>query len=469
MALASSGASQSSSASSCSSSSSGRGPSFLGGDPWRIDGEVVWDPPLKFSFASDVNLPARVGDLVAMVAPLERRHHRVARRLPVLAGAVHLARGSHRIRPRARRSASPVGGPSCTSGSSSERSRLRHRQPDDPHRGARADDRVLRRPDHDERRDHRHVSELLPGHDRDAARPSIARSPLAGADALLRGEPAGSALEVRMPASLPYLFTALKITATASIVGAIVGEGPGASATASVGRSCSSASSTRSLREAVGGDPRRPPFLHPLLARSPRSPSCAPCALAGGIRGMSQGERGAGPSSGSRTSARRSPTGGTSYGALKRDRPRHSARRVLSPIGPSGCGKSTLLRRDRRPDAAHERGGRGERQVRRPGTPGPRLRDGVPGPGAVRLAHGGGERPTAARAGSGRTRRPATQRARGDARPGRAGRLRNVATHYQLSGGMQQRVALARALAFSPACCSWTSRSARSTSRPASG
>lgn len=33
--------------------------------------------------------------------------------------------------------------------------------------------------------------------------------------------------KVRMPASLPYLFTALKISATASIVGAIVGEGPG--------------------------------------------------------------------------------------------------------------------------------------------------------------------------------------------------------------------------------------------------
>jgi NitT/TauT family transport system permease protein len=32
---------------------------------------------------------------------------------------------------------------------------------------------------------------------------------------------------VRFPASLPYLFTALKIAATASIVGAIIGEGPG--------------------------------------------------------------------------------------------------------------------------------------------------------------------------------------------------------------------------------------------------
>lgn len=33
--------------------------------------------------------------------------------------------------------------------------------------------------------------------------------------------------KLRIPASLPYLFTALKIGATASIVGAIIGEGPG--------------------------------------------------------------------------------------------------------------------------------------------------------------------------------------------------------------------------------------------------
>ena len=32
---------------------------------------------------------------------------------------------------------------------------------------------------------------------------------------------------LRLPASLPYLFTALKIAATASVVGAIIGEGPG--------------------------------------------------------------------------------------------------------------------------------------------------------------------------------------------------------------------------------------------------
>jgi NitT/TauT family transport system permease protein len=33
--------------------------------------------------------------------------------------------------------------------------------------------------------------------------------------------------KLRLPASIPYLFTALKVAATAAIVGAIIGEGPG--------------------------------------------------------------------------------------------------------------------------------------------------------------------------------------------------------------------------------------------------
>lgn len=56
------------------------------------------------------------------------------------------------------------------------------------------------------------------------------RSPDPGALELMRSYAASrrSILwKVRFPASLPYLFTALKITATASVVGAIVGEGPG--------------------------------------------------------------------------------------------------------------------------------------------------------------------------------------------------------------------------------------------------
>ena len=56
------------------------------------------------------------------------------------------------------------------------------------------------------------------------------RSPDPRALELMRSYAAGRwavLWKVRFPASLPYLFTALKITATASIVGAIVGEGPG--------------------------------------------------------------------------------------------------------------------------------------------------------------------------------------------------------------------------------------------------
>ena len=56
------------------------------------------------------------------------------------------------------------------------------------------------------------------------------RSPDPRALELMRSYAAGrwaTYRKLRLPASLPYLFTALKIAATASIVGAIIGEGPG--------------------------------------------------------------------------------------------------------------------------------------------------------------------------------------------------------------------------------------------------
>src|SRR6187397_1170085 len=56
------------------------------------------------------------------------------------------------------------------------------------------------------------------------------RAPDPRARELMRSYAAGrsaSYWKVRLPASLPYLFTALKIAATAAIVGAIIGEGPG--------------------------------------------------------------------------------------------------------------------------------------------------------------------------------------------------------------------------------------------------
>ena len=65
---------------------------------------------------------------------------------------------------------------------------------------------------------------------------------------------------------------------------------------------------------------------------------------------------------------------------------------------------------------------RGQRQAGARGPPRPRLRHGLPGAGAVRLAHRRGERPAAARGhGHGQGRR-ATRRVQGDARARRAWR-----------------------------------------------
>ena len=65
--------------------------------------------------------------------------------------------------------------------------------------------------------------------------------------------------KVRLPASLPYLFTALKIAATASIVGAIVGEGPGGIPDG-LGRAIINFNQQyiTGPGEAVGDDPRSP-------------------------------------------------------------------------------------------------------------------------------------------------------------------------------------------------------------------
>ena len=121
----------------------------------------------------------------------------------------------------------------------------------------------------------------------------------------------------------------------------------------------------------------------------------------------------------------------------------------VSLIGPSGCGKSTLLRIIGDLTAPTSGDGRRQRQDRRAGPPRPRLRDGLPGAGPVRLADRRGQRQAAAR-GHGRIGRATrSQRAREMLELVELG---DFLKHYpwQLSGGMQQRVAIARALAFEP-------------------
>ena len=91
---------------------------------------------------------------------------------------------------------------------------------------------------------------------------------------------------------------------------------------------------------------------------------------------------------------------------------------------------------------------RGQRQDRPPGPPRPRLRDRVPGAGAVRLAHVERERPLPLELWAG----PRAARRERVASCSQLVELTGFADHHpwQLSGGMQQRVAIARALSFDP-------------------
>lgn len=199
----------------------------LGGDPWRVDGEVVWDPPLKFPFASDVNLPHVWEIWAAVLAPLNAgtteslgaylfwqslytwREAAIGFALGALIGIalavafVHYGFFERAVSPYVIASQTiPIValapmivffvGQTMTSV-------------------------VI-------------IATYLSFFPVTIAMMRGLRSPDPRALELMRSYAAGrrSVLwKLRFPASLPYLFTALKITATASIVGAIVGEGPG--------------------------------------------------------------------------------------------------------------------------------------------------------------------------------------------------------------------------------------------------
>ena len=203
------------------------GAKLLGGDPWRVDGEVVWDPPLKFSFASDVNLPHVWEVWAAMLAPLNAgtteslgaylfwqalytwREAAIGFVLGALIGIalavafVHFGFFERAVSPYVIASQTiPIValapmivffvGQTMTSV-------------------------VI-------------IATYLSFFPVTIAMLRGLRSPDPRSLELMRSYAANRRAvlwKLRLPASLPYLFTALKITATASIVGAIVGEGPG--------------------------------------------------------------------------------------------------------------------------------------------------------------------------------------------------------------------------------------------------
>ena len=203
------------------------GVKVLGGDPWRLDGEVVWTPPLDINMASDINLPHIWLVFARLFQPLTGgssdtlgwylfaqtlytwREAFIGFALGALLGIglatafVHFGLVERALVPYVVASQTiPI---------------------------------VALAP----------LIVYLVGHNM-ASVVIIAtylsfypvtiamlrglRSPDPRALELMRSYAANRRAvlwKVRFPASLPYLFTALKITATASIVGAIVGEGPG--------------------------------------------------------------------------------------------------------------------------------------------------------------------------------------------------------------------------------------------------
>jgi len=200
---------------------------LLGGDPIFVDGEKVWDPPLKISIASDLNLP-HVWSIVSALADPWRRS--ADQSLLVFLGVKALYTW---------REAAIGFGLGTVIGIALA--------------AAFVHSSLLERA-------------FVPYVVASQTIPIVALAPMivffVGNDilavvvvatyltffpvtiAMIRGlrSPEPRALELmrsyaasrrtifwklRMPASVPYLFTALKIAATASIVGAIVGEGPG--------------------------------------------------------------------------------------------------------------------------------------------------------------------------------------------------------------------------------------------------
>ena len=200
---------------------------LIGGDPWRIDREVVWQPPIEIWFASDLMLP-HVWDIAgALAAPVQRNAEESLAQF--LAGAafytwreafigfvfgavIGIALAAAFVQSRLLERAfvpyviasqtipivalAPMivfaFGPNVTSV-------------------------VI-------------IATYLTFFPVTIAMIRGLRSPDPRALELMRSYAASDwnvFWKVRMPASMPYLFTALKVAATASIVGAIVGEGPG--------------------------------------------------------------------------------------------------------------------------------------------------------------------------------------------------------------------------------------------------
>ncbi|MBK8030598.1 MAG: hypothetical protein IPK17_14080 [Chloroflexi bacterium] len=117
------------------------------------------------------------------------------------------------------------------------------------------------------RRHDRRLPDVLPGHDlTPAARPHVRSSDRARTHADPTRPAAAKSFKLRLPNALPQIFTALKISATASVVGAIIGELP-SGIQSGLGIAISPSPATASRRRACGRRFRRGAPRHFLLHR----------------------------------------------------------------------------------------------------------------------------------------------------------------------------------------------------------
>ena len=246
-----------------------------------------------------------------------------------------------------------------------------------------------------------------------------------------------------VPAALPYIFSAFKVAATASVVGAIIGELP-SSIQSGLGGAIINFNQYYALEpeNLWAVEPRRRAPRHLVLPRR-RARREARRPPAAGAAGVSDADAVVSARGISKTFGK----GGVT--ALEDIDLEVGQGEFISLIGPSGCGKSTLLRviGDLVEPSTGEILVNGKTAHR--ARPRPRLRHRLPGRRALRLAHGHQEH-------------RAPLELMGCDRATRAERvvemmhlveLEGFEKHYpwQLSGGMQQRVSIARALSFSPA------------------